>query len=138
GYEYSGVPRDENLQAINGVSDDPALGLIFRAPKPDTNNFMPRVGFAWDPRGNGKWAVRGGAGIAYDVVPNNFAINSLPPQLQSEQKPSITCALAGRPAWCNTWNPALTDSGQGFLGGGGLLQTNVPPATQAAARAKTS
>jgi len=63
-YEYSGVPRDENLQAINGISDDPALGLFFRAPKPDTNNFAPRFGFAWDPRGNGKWAVRGGAGLA--------------------------------------------------------------------------
>jgi len=38
-YEYSGVPRAENQQAINGISDDPALGLFFRAPKPDINNF---------------------------------------------------------------------------------------------------
>jgi len=139
-YEYSGVPRDENLQAINGVSDDPARGLIFRAPKPDTNNFAPRLGFAWDPRGNGKWEVRGGAGMAYDVVPNNFAINSLPPQLQSEQNPGLTCALAGAPAWCATFDaahPTNPAAGQGFLQGGGLLQVNVPPVTQADARAAT-
>lgn len=28
----------------------------------DGNNFDPRVGFAWDPRGDQKWAVRGGFG----------------------------------------------------------------------------
>jgi hypothetical protein len=139
-YEYSGVPRDENLQAINAISDDPALGLFFRAPKPDTNNFAPRFGFAWDPRGNGKWAVRGGAGLAYDVVPNNFALNSLPPQLQSEQNPGLTCALAGAPQWCATFdaaNPTNPTAGQGFLQFGGLLQVNVPPLTQADARAAT-
>src|SRR5467141_2233359 len=137
-YEYTGVPRAENLQAINAISDDPALGIFFRAPKPDINNFAPRLGFAFDPTGHGKWAVRGGAGIAYDVTPNNFAINSLPPQRQTEQKPAITCALPGRPAWCATWNAAQTDSGQGFLAGGGLLTVNVPPTTQAAARATPS
>jgi carboxypeptidase family protein len=128
-YEYSGVPRAENLQAINGISDDPARGLIFRAPKPDVNNFAPRLGFAYDPTGQGKWAVRGGVGLAYDVTPNNFAINSLPPQLQTEQSPAVTCALPGAPAWCTT--------GQGFLHAGGLLQVNVPPTTQAEARAGT-
>jgi hypothetical protein len=28
----------------------------------DANNFDPRVGFAWDPRGDQRWAVRGGFG----------------------------------------------------------------------------
>ena len=28
----------------------------------DANNFDPRVGFAWDPKGDQKWAVRGGIG----------------------------------------------------------------------------
>src|SRR4029077_10114727 len=83
-YEYNGVPRAEGDQALNAISDDPALGLFFRKPHSDKNNFGPHVGFAYDPRGNGKWAIRGGFQMAYDVVPNNFAINSLPPQLQTE------------------------------------------------------
>jgi Carboxypeptidase regulatory-like domain/TonB dependent receptor len=128
-YEYTGVPRDEGLQALNSIADDPALGLIFRKPKPDTNNIGPHVGFAWDPTGHGKWAIRGGGQISYDVIPNNFAINSLPPELQSEQNPNLTCGLSNPPAWCAT--------GAGFLQGGGLLQVNVPPTTQAEARAAT-
>jgi hypothetical protein len=128
-YEYSGVPRDEALQALNAIADDPAAGIFFRKPKSDTNNVGPHVGFAWDPTGRGRWAVRGGAQISYDVIPNNFAINSLPPQLQTEQNPAITCSLSAPPAWCA--------SGAGFLAGGGLLQVNVPPTTQADARAAT-
>ena len=128
-YEWSGVPRDEGKQALNAIANDPALGLIFRKPKSDTNNFGPHVGFAWDPTGRGKWSVRGGAQIAYDVIPNNFAINSLPPELQTEQNPAITCSLSNPPAWC--------PNGPGFLAGGGLLQVNVPPTTQADARAAT-
>src|SRR5436190_16807269 len=35
---------------------------------PTTLNFEPRFGFAWDPRGDGKTAVRGGFAI-FDVLP---------------------------------------------------------------------
>ena len=34
---------------------------------PGTLNFEPRIGFAWDPRGDGKTAVRGGAAI-FDIL----------------------------------------------------------------------
>jgi hypothetical protein len=137
-YEYAGIPRDEGRQALNAIANDPTLGLIFRKPKADTNNFGPHVGFAWDPTGRGKWSVRGGAQIAYDVIPLNFAINSLPPELQTEQKPAITCGLPSPPQWCATWVPNSDTAGKGFLQLGGLLTTNAPPTTTAAARAKTS
>ncbi|HEY6946378.1 MAG TPA: TonB-dependent receptor [Candidatus Acidoferrum sp.] len=134
-YEWSGVPRDEGKQALNAIANDPAVGLIFRKPKSDMNNFGPHVGFAWDPTGRGKWSIRGGGQIAYDVIPLNFAINSLPPELQTEQNATLTCKQSGAPAWC-TSGPGGTP-GPGFLAGGGLLQVNVPPSTTADARAAT-
>jgi Carboxypeptidase regulatory-like domain/TonB-dependent Receptor Plug Domain len=36
-------------------------------------NPAPRFGFAWDPRGDGKWAVRGGYGIFFDHTNGNEA-----------------------------------------------------------------
>jgi hypothetical protein len=41
----------------------------------DTNNFSPRVGFAWDLFGTQKFVVRGGFGIMYDRIYNNVFEN---------------------------------------------------------------
>jgi len=139
-YEYNGLPKDEATQKLNAIANFPGPlpglplpglpGMIFGVPSPDKNNWGPRVGFAYDPFANGKWAVRGGFGIAYDVTPINFPQLDLPPQLQSEQEPVVTCASATPPQWCS--NPSA-----GFLQTGGLLQFNAPPTDQASARAAT-
>ena len=41
----------------------------------DTNNFAPRIGFAWDVFGTQKFVVRGGGGIFYDRIYNNVFEN---------------------------------------------------------------
>jgi Carboxypeptidase regulatory-like domain len=41
----------------------------------DTNNFGPRVGFAFDVMGNQKLVVRGGYGVTYDRMYNNIFEN---------------------------------------------------------------
>jgi hypothetical protein len=138
-YEFTTNPRDANLQVLNSVANLPGV-FEFRKPKTDRNNVGPRVGFAYSPDfsggflgklfgSEGKSSIRVGFAIAYDVNFQNLASLQLPPQLQTEQNPTITCASATPPAWCAT--------GTGFLAGGGLLQINVPPVTQADARAST-
>ena len=44
--------------------------------KGDHNNFGPRVGFAWDMFGDGKTALRGGFGVAYEGTLYNPLSNS--------------------------------------------------------------
>jgi hypothetical protein len=46
-----------------GDPGTPNSSLIY----PDKNNWSPRLGFAWDVKGNSKFVVRGGFGIFYDI-----------------------------------------------------------------------
>lgn len=132
-YELVTIPRDDATQALNSIADCPTCtaagfspgALLFHKPKRDSNNFSPRVGFAWDPTGSRKWAIRGGGGVYFDKEPQNFPLLSLPPQLQTEQNPSLTCTINPALAFC----PAGATPGFNFLASGGLLQVNVPCTT---------
>ena len=68
-YEFSTQPteRDGEMSTFRNLTDPEAtVGLFFENPAPV--NFAPRIGFAWDPSGEGKSAIRAGFGIFYDLI----------------------------------------------------------------------
>jgi hypothetical protein len=52
-------------------------GISASTYSPDYNNFGPRIGFAWDPFGNGKLSVRTGGGMFYNVPESELTLQFL-------------------------------------------------------------
>jgi hypothetical protein len=105
-YEYTTQPLSASTQTLNSIASVPGV-LQFNKPKTQNTAFAPRFGVAYSPGSSGNTSIRAGFGMAYDVLFDNIAILSLPPQLTTTA--DITDAqfanLVGKP---------------GFLAGGGF------------------
>ena len=76
-------PQNRKLAFVPGdeveVSPNAPEGLLFPGDpgisrgivKTDTNNIAPRLGIAWDPKGDGRMSIRAGAGIFYGSITGN-------------------------------------------------------------------
>ena len=99
-YEYS-TPKSDTLgrsySIIPGQQSTVFPGapnsLVFPGDKgvptgsnfPDKNDFAPRVGFAYDVKGDGRTSIRGGIGVFYDILKgeDNLQFNGQPPFFSS-------------------------------------------------------
>lgn len=108
-YEFTSVPFSERLQSLNSAASVPGL-IDFVAPQPQYKNFAPRIGFAYSPGTSGNTTIRGGFGMAYDVLYDNLGLLAVPPQFGGTCDVLLSTKGAGG---CN-WSDA------GFLANGGL------------------
>lgn len=123
-YQLDGVPYEENANFSN-LLENPAspapLTMSIVGPgtgkqlyNTDYSNVEPRVGFSWDPWGDGKTAVRGAFGIFHDRAFGNLFGNA-----------------RGNPPFEQDYTAFPLDTINGFYGGGinGSFVLPAPPNT---------
>ena len=86
-YDVNGMIANLRNPLTDGVADiivgdcnvaaEPCTSFTNRGfdwfENPSKKSFAPRIGFAWDPSGDGKMALRGGGGIFYNhIAPGTF------------------------------------------------------------------
>jgi Carboxypeptidase regulatory-like domain/TonB dependent receptor len=76
----------------------------------DHNNFGPRIGLAWDPRGDGRMAVRGGYGLSFDRLMN------LPAENYRHSPPLRASVVLGQQFGTPAFTYSLGDPNAPYLG----------------------
>jgi len=66
------LKNNRTYLALMKINDPLTNGFKNKLPQNDRNNFAPRIGFAFDPTGEGKTVIRGGYGMYYDQLFNNI------------------------------------------------------------------
>ena len=144
GFSFFGTYREKNNLAWNfdpsfyvaGASSvDPATGLVIGNPyngwvdcgvTPGVPtgclnnkwfNPAPRIGFAFDPKGDGKWAIRGGYGIFFEHTNGNESnTESLEYESKSTPITSIPNPLSGGSCGATSGYACLNSSLLGVSG----------------------
>ncbi len=91
----------------------------------DWNNFSPRFGVAWDPSGDARLVVRGGAGMAYNRINNTVFSDE---RLNPPQFAAATASVQNRVPILYTLGPTYPPNpalGRGVDANGGLVGARV-------------
>ncbi|MFQ5738943.1 MAG: TonB-dependent receptor domain-containing protein [Acidobacteriota bacterium] len=112
---------------IERVATGSFIGPVDSLSPDDFNNFGPRLGFAWDPSGEGKMSVRGGVGVAFQSGIFNPLANS------RWNKPfysfNLVCDVCGRPNEVILYGPqdgsAVRADGPNNNPGAGTFEGNI-------------
>ena len=94
-FETNPICVTEPCNAILNPLSSPAFTQVHHvlAANPDTLNFDPRVGLAWDPFSDHKTSIRAGFGMFHEPLAGRTYLNAY-----SQNPPSQTVVLAGPPA----------------------------------------
>ena len=126
-YDYELSPEIAAVNALSQTAQD-ALGITQGIPH-DTNNVAPRLGLAFDPKGDGKTVVRASYGMFYDHPLLALAFDS--DVADGSQAPQFIlfggspCNPAGPASPLNALNLNATNAFQGLLDKGNCLPAGL-------------